>query len=478
MNQPILLIAIPLLLAFISVLVKRASVYFLLVGVLFNAVYMWTIETGSYIIGDFKPPYGINLNVDHYALSAVIVINILFTLIIFVGFTLVEKHGTVLLIALASLNGLLMTGDLFNLFVFLEIASISAFIMVAMNKKYLHVFNYLVIGSLGSSLYLLGVILLYGMYGTLNMADLHSLMAEKGVVSQIPLLLIFAGLAVETKLLPFNSWVKGVLESSNRLVGPLIASVYAGVMLIIFGRLFGDVFILEERLQFLLSIVALVTFISGEFAAFQGKKVREILLYSSVAQSGLAVLLMINHQMTVALLVIFGNVLVKFVLFTLAGYIASETGTDELSGLKGLFKKYPLTGVIFTVAAMSLVGLPMFFGFFVKINVLLNLFQAGDYLVPALILGASLIEGAYIIRMLVGLWNPGEEGQKPLEETVTEHHMKPRIIVMMATLAVSLILVVMGFYPDFTIHQADQAAQDLSGSTPSQTFTIEGGLEK
>jgi len=494
MIRPVLLVVIPLLLGFLSVMFKKQAKPMLIVAALLNVVMVFVIEKGMYYLGNHKPPYGIVLNIDSYSLYALVVLNLVFTALILLNLVKVERIASILLITLAGLNGMLMTGDLFNLFVFMEISAIAAFMIVTTNKKLVHVFNYMIIAIVGSSMYLFGVILLYSQYGTLNMDKLASLMGENTPGTYIPIIMIFAGLAVETKLLPFNGWVKGILANSDSFVGPMIGSIYSGVFLIVFGRLFTDVFVLSPQVKLLLSVVAIVTIIAGEFAAFSSLKLRQILLYSSIAQSGLAVVLFINGYGSVAILVVFANVVAKLVLFTLAGIMANshmetehtafeniynnKTGNlDDVEALSGIFLKNPLNGIAFTVSALSLGSLPFFFGFFVKINVLYSMFNNGDYVLPAIILVASLIEGAYIIRMLVKLWNPGKEGEKATKEAVTPLNYEINQLICMAILLISLSLLVLGVSPDLAISRADEAGMDLEYNISTEYVELEGGMK-
>lgn len=495
MIRPVLLIALPLLFAFLSVIAPKFKKQLLILIVLVNAIIVFFMEQGVFTIGNHAAPYGIALNVDAYSYFGLVVLNLLFALLIYLNLVKVEKTASILMIALAGLNGVLMTGDMFNLFVFIEISAIAAYIIAATNKKLIHVFHYIIIGVVGSSLYLFGVILLYSQYGTLNMMKLGELMVSGGTpATYIPIILIFAGLAVETKLLPFNSWVKGILGNSDSMVGPMIGSIYSGVFLMVFGRLFTDVFVLSDQVRILLSVIAIVTVVAGEFAAFSSMKLREIFLYSSIGQAGLAVVLFLNGYGSVAVLVVLANVLSKFVLFSLSGAMANShkesehtayehilnntvDNHDHMDALAGIFVKNPLNGIAFTVASLSLASLPLFFGFFVKVNVLYGMFQQGDYVLPAIILAASLIEGAYIIRLLVKLWNPGAEGSKSSKDAVTPLNYEIDQLVCIALLIISLSLVVLGISPDLAIDKADEAGNALEHNITVDYVELEGGLK-
>lgn len=473
MMNPILLIAIPLALAFLSIITKNIRRHMLIGAALLNAVVSVMVSRGVYSIGGFRPPFGITLVVDDYSFYGTIFLNVLFALVVLLALDYIGKLDSILLVSLAALNGMLLTGDLFNLFVFLEIAAIGGYMIVASTRKYLAVFNYLIMATVGSALYLLGIVILYAQYGTLNMAAMSSAM-EQGIVSAVPMIFVFLGLGVETKLFPMNGWVKGVLKDANPLTGPMIASLYAGVMLMVFGRLFGDVLILEDNLKAVFSVIAAITVVAGEASAFSGKRIREILLYSSVAQSGMAVMLFVNGIVAGAVLVVFGNTIVKLVLFVIAGHLA-ESGTDDVEELRGIFKSNPLNGLAFSISSLSLMGLPMFFGFAVKMNVIMNLFEAGLWWMPIVFLLASLVEGAYLIRMLVVLWNPGGEGELSASapDSTWTYPMSRRICI--PALLLALCLVVLGFAPSQVVDTAAGAAMGFNNNHVQMTITEEGG---
>jgi len=474
--NPVLLIVVPLILAFISIYLKPISKYLLLIGSLFNTTYLFFSETGVSNIGGFDYPYGISLLLDNYAFVALFFINVLFLLLIIINNKKIKEVAIVLLVALAGLNGLLLTHDLFNLFVFLEITGIAAYILTMQNKKLLASFQYLIIGSVGSGLYLLGLVILYVMVGTLNMTDVANQiqnLANKEVI-MIPVLLMFIGLGVETKLLPFSSWVKGILQYATGLVGVLIASIYAGTMLFVFGRIFSHVFTfvnLPDTLVQVFVTIGIITLIAAEFAAFSSKKLREILLFSSIAQAGLIVILFIYGLSSLGMLMIISNVLSKFIMFTTAGILTENNENDDIDHLQGIFAKHKLLGFSFTVASLSLAGLPLFYGFLVKLNVLYNLATNNKIFVVVVILLTSIIEGAYLIRILVKLWNAGEEGEYANELTHITISKKPITTLIVLTLAI--VIIVLGVYPNY----AELLPNDPGNMNPLHLIEKWGGLK-
>lgn len=462
MNSPALLIAIPLLVAFLSVMFKRLEKALLGIAILANLAVTTLLalnftDTVIYHIGNFRPPFGISLVLDNYSLFGIVLVNIIFALALILGDKFINKHSVVLSISLAALNGLVLSGDLFNLFVFLEIGAIAAYILTSMNNKFKYSFNYLVIGTLGSGLYLFGVIIMYNIFGTLNIFDINSKILVSSNINPaifvLPMVMIFTGLAVEAKLLPFNGWVKGILGNANGLVGPIIASGYATAIILVFGRLINNVFILSEELKTIFIVVSVLTLILAEIAAYSKKNLREILLFSSIAQSGLVVTLFLYNLTFVALLVLLNNVISKLIMFSIAGKIAEEHGSDNIYDIKGIFAKYKLIGFGFTAASMSIIGLPLFYGFTAKLNVLLSLIKANNLWLPAIILLLSVIEGAYFIRILTNLWNPGEEGTLAHTDNCKEIKLfnvnKVGIIVAL----IGLIIIISGIVPFVNLNE-------------------------
>ncbi|MGS0971795.1 MAG: complex I subunit 5 family protein [Candidatus Izemoplasmataceae bacterium] len=404
-----LFVAIPLGFAFISILHKKLAPILLIAASLFIIVGLSFVQNGETVIGGFEAPYGIHLLMDSYRLTALYIVNILFLSVVLLNIRKYHQMSTVLLISLTGLNGLIMTGDLFNLFVFLEISGISAYLITSTNKNPLASFQYLVAGTVGSSLYLFGLILLYAMFGSLNLADLSmqvSQLTDKTPVL-LPFLLMFLGLGVEVKLLPLNSWVKGILKDANTLSGPMIASVYAAAMSLVFGRILIDLFVFEGRFIVIVSTILLVSILAGEAMAYQSKNVKEILLYSSVAQAGLVVLLFVSGLASWALFMVMANAISKMILFTIIASASEENG-DDITVLQGIFTNNKLIGFSFTIASLSVIGLPLFMGFVVKMNALNHLFGEQMFLAIIAILLASVVEGIYFVRLLLHLWTPSE----------------------------------------------------------------------
>jgi multicomponent Na+:H+ antiporter subunit D len=439
----ILLIVIPLLAAFIALVAKKGAPYLLLGAGLFNIVLLFFLDTGFTFIGGFDQAMtsdllGIALYLDTYAKIALWLVNTLIVVIALLNFKAYKQYGSVLLLSMAGLNGLLLTNDLFNFFVFLEIASIAAYLITVSNRKFTDTFHYIVMGILGGSLFLFGVTILYAMTGSLNMIVIASELETNGQYQDVilPFIFIFIGLGVEVKLLPFNSWVKGVLASSNTFSGPMIASVYAAAMSFAMGRLLTNLLVFEGALLTVVMTLLIIGVVAGDLMAFSTSKTREILLFSSIAQASLIALLFVQGIVIWAVYLIIVNALSKLVMFLVINKATHAIGSDEIKRMKGLFVNNKFVGLMFTLATLSIMGLPLFAGFVIKLNFLTSLASLGQTMVLIIILGASLVESIYFVRLLVRLWYPGEE-------TLDMKYSNPFKFVFAA---VALILLVLGTY--------------------------------
>jgi multicomponent Na+:H+ antiporter subunit D len=401
------LIVVPLLVAFLSILNKKLAPYLLLLVAFASIVGIYFLQDATIFIGGYDAPYGISLIVNSYSKAGLFIVDTLFFVTVALTVKEYKKLASILLVSLAGLNGLLLTGDLFNLFVFIEITGISAYLITTTNKKPLSTFNYLVAGTVGSSLYLLGLIILYAMFGTLNMADMHARIIDSGasaVAVSLPFLLMFIGLSVEAKLLPFNSWVKSILGNSNKLSGTILASVFAAAIALTFGRLLNGVFVFSDTLGTIILVVVVFSILAGEAMAYASTKAREILLFSSIAQAGIAIAVFFMGLSGLGLLLVGANAATKLVLFMVVTHMEKEVGSDELDDLAGVFASNKMIGVGFTVASLSVLGLPLFVGFMIKLEILKDLFNNGNMLLPIVILVSSVVEGVYFIKMLMKFW--------------------------------------------------------------------------
>ncbi len=392
-----------------------------------------------YYLGGWPPPLGIEYVLDH--LSGFMAVLITFIGLLGVVYSrrsvlqeLPEKAVPVYaltMLMLAGLAGIVLTGDLFNLYVFLEIASLSAYALMAVGNKKAPVsaFRYLMLGTLGASLYLLGVGFIYFSTGSLNMADVAQILSDlhesRAVATGATMIMI--GLGLKMALFPLHIWLPDAYTYAPSAVTALIAPIMTKVAAFAMVRMLLSVFLphyLSDVLPVTLCIgwLAAAGIIFGSVMAVAQKDFRRMLAYSSVAQIGYVALgIGLGNPLGLigGLLHIINHALMKGCLFQVAGAIRYRTGLWEIPRFAGLGRRMPWTMVGFTVAALSMVGIPPAAGFFSKWYLLLGSVDAGNWVFVAVIVASSLLNAVYFFRVLEKVYLAPPSGE-PSVEAATE----------------------------------------------------------
>jgi multicomponent Na+:H+ antiporter subunit D len=307
-----------------------------------------------------------------------------------------------------------ITGDLFNLYVFLEISSITAYALIAIGEDGapLASFNYVVLGTIGASLYLLGVGYLYIMTGSLNMADLGGLLPElyASPVIRVAFAFFMVGLGIKVALFPLHMWLPDAYTYAPSAVSAFIAPLMTKVGAYALIRIMFTVF--EPRFSFevlpvgtILAAVAGVAIVVGSIMAIAQSDLKRMLAYSSVAQIGYIVLgVALGNRLALigAYLHILNHALMKGCLFMVSGSLMYRRGMRNIFRLKGVHRSMPWTMAAFVIAALSMIGIPPTAGFFSKWYLLLGTIEARQWVLTGVILVSSLLNAVYFFRVIEG----------------------------------------------------------------------------
>ncbi|ABR31070.1 NADH-ubiquinone oxidoreductase [Thermosipho melanesiensis] len=447
-----LLVAIPLISAFLFVPFKDKSKYILPFVILLDLIVLFNLAPGTISeMGGWKAPFGIVLVLDSASFYTVLVVNIIFLLISFMPQIAERNYSIILLILLGALNGLILTGDIFNSFVFLEITAAAGYIIASTKKNYYGAFKYLIIGGIAGGFYLLGAIYAYLGTGSLNLADIaininHSIMPYVA-------LLLFVGLAVEAKVLPLAGWVPSVYASGSSLTPTVLGTTVTFSVIYLLGRIFITVF--NGYFLDVIYVFGLLTLILAEIAAFRQEKLLKALAFSSIAQAGLVLsVISLNtfSALNAAYFHLLNDVTAKLVLFIVAASVS------------GSFMKNKTLGITFSIASFSLIGFPLFAGFRSKLLILKSAFEKGDYLLPILLLIATVIEMAYLLKWNVKFWYSNEDINKEIPWNI-----------MLLVLIVALFIIYIGIFPEIYLKISRSIAEGLINSEAYVT-TILGGM--
>lgn len=318
-----------------------------------------------------------------------------------------------LLLLQAGLLGIVATGDAFNVFVFLEISSLSTYALIAMGRDrraLTAAFRYLILGTLGATFYLIGVGLLYALTGTLNMADLAARLPAVADTRTAHTAVVFVtvGLGLKLAMFPLHAWLPNAYAYAPSAVTALLAATATKVALYVLVRFVWTIFGAEFAfgaipLAALLGVLAVLGMLIASAVAVRQDEVKRLLAWSSVAQIGYALAglaLASGAGLAAALLHLANHGLMKGALFLALGNIAWRFGNTRLSTLRGLGRAMPWTMAAFVAGGLSLVGVPLTVGFVSKWALLQAALAAGAWWLVGAIALASLLALAYVWRVV------------------------------------------------------------------------------
>ena len=477
MVNPVLLIAVPLGLAFIIPLFgfisKKIEKYVPIVGMLFNLslsiFFIPKVLEHPIIVslGGFPPPFCINLFVGPVGIFFSTIISLVGFLVSIYALDYIkegatEKYHMLYLLLLTGATGVVLTGDIFNLFVFFEILCISSYALVAylQNKEGVEAaVKYLIQGAIGSSLMLIAIGLLYGQFGTLNMADIAKNISSVSSMSLfVPLVLFITGLGVEGAIFPLNAWLPDAHSSAPSSISAILSGIAIKMGIYGIARIVFTIFGAYSLSMFFVYL-GLITLLIGEFSAFRQQNIKRMLAYSSIGQVGLIVFALgiaTPYGISGGFFQLLSHALSKALLFLAVGYMIYRAGSMNISDLEGMGRRMPLTSLAFTVGAFSLVGLPPFIGFPSKFLIVRSALAKGGSLFVVLIgivLFAAIIEGAYFFRVIQVFYFKGQKTNIKREEAPATA-LIPLFILM-------ILIVVFGLYPRFIMNILNSAGSEL-----------------
>lgn len=374
-------------------------------------------EPVRYVVGGFTAPYGIELVVDGLSATMVVLVAVVSLGVLGYARTAGPRsnpfYATYLLLV-AGLTGMSVTGDVFNMYVFLEITGLAAYALVASGKggrSALAALKYLLVGTFGASLFLLGIGYAYVATGTLNMNDLSAQLAAVGYTSplvRVAFGLLVVGLFVKIAVFPLHTWqpaaYAGAPDTVSGLISALVSTVSAYALIrIVFSVFTVDFLAANPFARNVLVAGAAVSIVVGSLLAVSQREIKRLLAYSSVSQFGLiigAVAVANDTALTGAAIHLVGHAIMKGGLFLTAGLVASTTGARTVDEFEGLGEYLPVGAGSFGVLALAMVGVPPTIGFVGKWYIALGAVEAQAWPLAIVILSSTLLTLAYFARLI------------------------------------------------------------------------------
>ena len=382
-------------------------------------------------------------------------------------------YYTAHLLCLAGLSGILCTGDAFNLFVFLEISSLATYTLVSLasdRRCLTAAFRYLVMGTIGATFILIGVGMLYMKTGTLNMLDLAVRIGEYDSSRTINtgLAFIMVGVSIKLALFPLHMWLPPAYTHAPSAVTAFLASTATKVAVYVMVRFIYTIFgsehvFLEMGMDIILTLLAIVAIFKCSFMATIQSNVKTVLAYSSVAQIGYMILgisLVSVTGLMAGLLHIFNHALMKGALFMAVGAVFYRMGSVDIKAFQGLGKHMPWTMAAFTLAGLSIIGVPLTVGFVSKWYLVTAALEQNHWLIAALVLLGSLLAVVYIGRILEAAYF------QKLPDTVDAGQLKEAPALMLIPMWILVVAnIYFGIDTSVSIEAANSAASWLSNSS-------------
>ncbi len=486
-HLPALLVVLPLLAAPLCLLLPRpawlrafASAIALACFAIALALLRHVLETGawSYALGGWAAPLGIEFRVDVANAGVLATVALLAAVVLPCGLGAAAGHAipagrshlfyAAFLLLLTGLLGVTITGDAFNVFVFLEISSLASYTLVSLGRSRRALraaFSYLLMGTIGGTFILIGIGFLYLMTGTLNMADLAQRLpaVEQTRTVHAAFAFLTVGLAIKLAVFPLHQWLPNAYSFAPSTVSAFLAGTGTKVAYYLLLRfsftVFGAAFVFGRLgLDLLLLPLSLAAMFIGAIAAINQTDLKRLLAYSSVSQVGymtLGLSLASVTGLTGGLVHLFNHALIKGGLFLVVAALVARTGSSELADLHGIGRRMPITSAAFVLGGLGLIGVPATAGFVSKWYLVLAALESGGLLLAFAILASSLLAAIYVWRVVeIAYFRAPPEGA-PRGEA-------PLDILVPACLLIGASLY-FGLFTHWSVGVAARAARDLLG---------------
>jgi multicomponent Na+:H+ antiporter subunit D len=430
-NLPALQVVIPLVSAPLCLLLRNprhawiwsTAISWLVLAMAIMLVQRVATEgTQSYDIGAWATPWGIEYRIDMAGALMILIITTVGAVVMpyawrSIQHELHKKHTglfyTCYLLCLTGLLGIVVTGDTFNLFVFLEISSLSSYVLISLGssrRALTAAYQYLVMGTIGATFILIGIGLLYMMTGTLNMQDISQRLPEVADTRTIRVAFAFVtvGVSIKLALFPLHIWLPNAYTFAPSVVTAFIAATATKVGVYVLLRFFFTVFGIHFSFNNMhvggpLMLLAVAAILVASLVAIFQNNVKRMLAYSSVAQIGYIILgisLATSDGVTAGMIHLFNHALIKCALFLALGCIFLRLGSVELKDIHGLARQMPWTMAAFVAGGLSLIGLPLTAGFISKWYLVSAVLVDGYWPLAVLVLMSSLLALMYIWRVV------------------------------------------------------------------------------
>lgn len=439
-------------------------------------VNVWDFGFHTLHSGNWRPPFGISFIADTLSVTLVLltaIVGLSVGLFSTVGISTNRiKYGffPIFHFLLMGLMGAFLTGDIFNLYVWFEIVIISSFVLLTLGGKKMQMesaIKYVALNMLASTIFLTAIGLLYGLTGSLNMADLSQkvpLIANKGIVN-VTALLFFIGFGIKAAVFPLYFW----LPSSYHTPPSAIAAIFGGLLtkLGIYAiiRFFTLIFTPDIFINNLFIIVTIMTMLTGALGMLNKNSIRKVFSYMIICHIGYLMAgigLASEKALSGTLLYLIHDIIAKSNLFLICGLIYKIRSSTDMRRLGGLYKEYPKLSLIMLFVLLSISGVPPLSGFWPKLNIITESLRTENYMLVFAIIISSFVTLAMIAKIWTEVFlkpTPKDNPEQDNTFAILTTFKKTTIVLPILTLA--FVSACMAFKPSAFVRAADKIATEL-----------------
>ncbi len=489
-HLPVLQVLLPLMAAPLCLFLRRPYLVWIFTLIVSGLAFLISISllqqvmvsgTIVYEMGGWPGPWGIEYRIDKLSAFLLLIITAMSTVILLAAHTSIQKEipksrqiyfYILYLFSFTGMLGIVSTGDVFNVFVFLEISSLSAYALIAMGKDRRALwaaYQYLIMGTIGATFILIGIGLMYQMTGTLNMDDLARRLPEVAQTRTVFAAFAFfiVGVCLKLALFPLHLWLPNAYAYAPSIVTAFLAATATKVAIYLLIRFTFSVFGLSFSfttlpLQTLFVVLGLIGIFVASTAAIYQKNVKHLFAYSSIAQVGYMIVgysIGTTMGLMATLLHLFNHALMKSALFLALGAVMYRIGSVQLSSFHGLGRQMPFTMAAIVAGGLSLIGVPLTVGFVSKWYLVLAAIENGWWPVAVLVLLGSLLAIIYVWRIVEAAYF-----KEPAVATDRVREAPMAFLIPVWLLVAANIY--FGVDTRFSVEMAQAAAQSLFGVSP------------
>ena len=435
-------------------------------------------KTIVYALGNWAAPWGIEYRIDSASALVLLILCVVFLICVMYSYASVRLEigkdksvwfFTALILCFTGLCGIVISGDMFNVFVFLEISSLSSYVLISFGSDrrcLTAALRYLIMGTVAATFYLIGVGLLYALTGTLNMTDLAQRLSEldQSATVYVAFGFVVVGLGIKMAMFPFHSWLPAAYAYAPTVVTAFLAGTATKAAVYVFARMmftiFPSGFFTDVTLSAAIIVVlGIVGAIVASIIAFFQTDLKSLFAWSSVGQIGYMLIglgLATSAGIAATFLHLFNHALMKTAVFLAIGCLLAVTGTTTIEALKNAGKRMPWTMAAIVVGGLSLIGVPFTTGFISKWYLVSAAFEQNMWWLSALVLIGSLITASYVWKIVeVAYFRTDPDAE-------IKRHEAP-LALLVPTWVLVIANVFFGINAQFTGTQAMRAASDLLG---------------